>query len=264
MNELNLLESVQDSDSSTQADAIGTVLGGEANTADGDLSRAAAANITNIFRTMGDAVTQLWSLLSGAQDMGMSNTVKTAVKTAALSGQSASAQTINSDAFRNAPSIEAQVNMLAQATAQDQQNGLVMQDMRKNVREYRIAAKMAELIKQNPLTATPAAQETADKAAETMQQAETALTEAQSVKQAKEDASNAARTEAINNPTKENTDANTKALNELEGATVAETQAEAHLEKTKQANEAAQAKAEEVKQQELNSRRQEAELQRGR
>jgi hypothetical protein len=259
VNELNLLESVITSDSSTQADAIGTVLGGEENTAAGDESHAAAANMTNLFRTMGDSVTQIWSLMYGAHDMGMDEAVKTAIKMAALSEQSASAQVIKSEAFRTAPSIEAQVNMLVQAVTQDQQNQAVVQDMVKNVREYRIAAKMAELVKQNPLTATPAAQEAADKAAETMQQAESALTEAQNVKQAKEDASNAARTEAINNPTKENTDANTKALNELEGATVAETQAEAHLEKTQQANEAAQAKAEEAKQQELNRVRQEAE-----
>ena len=149
--DLAKLDAVQNSDVSTQAAAIGSLFGGEENTATGDFAKAAAANITNIFGSMQNAVDGLRNIIAGVQTQKLSSeAVKSAIQTAALSASSMANEVMNSEEFKNA-FPEEQATMLAETVEADQANETVQAETAKSVQEYRISAAEGELIRNGAL-----------------------------------------------------------------------------------------------------------------
>lgn len=240
LSDLGSLDAVQNSDSSTQAAAIGAVFGGESDTQSGDMSNAAAANITNVFGSMDVAVQSLKNILTGARLSGIDQIqVKMAIQTAALSSSSEAARIAQSEEFKNA-SPDQQARMLAETVEADSQNETVATEEEKTIYENRIAEAEKKLIADGMLDGVKKLQEEADKARRTVDMAQQSLEEKQGELQAKTDALLAATNEMNQNPTADNQHMVDRALNEVESASAVEQEYEQHLANVQKASQDAQ------------------------
>ena len=132
LTDLAKLDAVQNSDTSTQAAAIGSLFGSTDNPAYNDFAKATAANITNIFGSMQNAVDGLRSIITGVQAQNLSGeAVKSAIQTAVLSASSMANEVMNSEEFKNA-SPEEQATMLADTVEVDQTNEAVQEEVQKS------------------------------------------------------------------------------------------------------------------------------------
>lgn len=257
--DLSRLDAVQDSDTSTQAAAIGSLFGGVEETRSGDMAKAAAAGMTNVFGTMAEAVSNIKNILTSAYtaSINMSN-VKSALQTAALSTSSAAAQLVQSEAFQSVTPTE-QAQMLANTVEADQKNEAVTEEVDKAIHENRVAEAEKELIANGALDSIRDAQVKADQAQENYRLAQEALEEKHSELQAKADALNVATDLFNQEPTSDNQHTLDRAINEYEKADIVAIEYEQHMDSIARANEDAQEKLNTVKETAVKDVRQQAE-----
>ena len=259
LSDLSRLDAVQDSDTSTQAAAIGSLFGGVEETRTGDMAKAAAAGMTNVFGTMAEAVTNIKNILTSAYtaSINMSN-VKSALQTAALSTSSSAAQVVQSEAFQSVTPTE-QAQMLANTVEADQQNEAVAEEVDKAIYENRVAEAEKELIANGALDSIRDAQAKADQAQENYKLAQEALEEKHSELQAKADALNVATDLFNQEPTADNQHTLDRAINERDKADIVAYEYEQHMDSIARANEDAQEKLNVVKETAVKDVRRQAE-----
>lgn len=259
LTDLSRLDAVQNSDSSTQAAAIGSLFGGVEETKTGDMAKAAAASMTNVFSSMGEAVKNIKNILTSAYTASINlPKVKSAIQTAALSVSSSAAELMKSEAFQSITPTE-QAQMLANTVEADQQNETVAQEIDKSVYENRVAEVEKELIANGALDAIRDAQARAEQAKENLRMAQESLDEKHSELQAKADALNVA-TEVFNQePSADNQHMLDRAINEYDKADIVAQEYEQHLDSVTRANAEAQDKLNTVKETAVKDVRQQAE-----
>ena len=258
LNDLGRLDAVTNSDTSTQAGAIGALFGGETE-AQQDTARAAAANITNLFGSMKEAVNGIKNIITGAHigftDQGM---VKSAIRTASLSPSSAAAQMMQSEAFQNASPIE-QAQMLASTVESDFANEAVQNEIDKATHENRVAEAEADLIRNGALDAVKTLKASWEKAQENTRMAKESLDEKQAELQAKGDALQAATEEFNQDPSADNQHALDRASGELEKADTVAQEYEQHLDNIQRAEADAKQKYNDAYESTMRDIRQQAE-----
>lgn len=229
LNDLGKLDAVANADTSTQAGAIGALFGGQTNTPSGDIAKAAAANITGLFGSMQNAVSQIKNIITGGHIERIDhNAIKTALQNAALSVSSNARQVVESEEFKDASPME-QAQMLAETAEADSNNPAVQEEVQKSVYENRVAEAEADLIREGALDEVKAAQEKADQAKQNVAMAQESLEEKHGELQAKSDALQTS-VEAFNqNPSADNQHALDRAANEYEKADAVAQEYEQHL-----------------------------------
>ena len=260
LRDLGALDAVEGSDSSTQAAALGSLFGAVENTNEGDVAKAAAAAIPNLFGgTMADAISNMKNLLIGSHvSFTDAETVKQAIKTAALAPNSSAATVVSSAEFQNASPVD-QASMLASTVETDQQDASVAEQVAQSTHEYRVAEAEKTLIANGALDSVKVAQEAADKAKENLRMANESLSEKQATKDAKAEVVRIATQELQQNPTNDNQHALDRALNELTAADAVEQEYGQHLEAIQRANDDAQTKLSDAKETAMRDLRNNAE-----
>lgn len=244
LTDLAKLDAVQNSDTSTQAAVIGSLFGGEENTASGDTAKAAAANITNLFGSMQSAVEQIKNIVTCAHIQHISHeAVKSAIQTAVLSASSMANEVANSEEFKAASPME-QAQMIAETVEADQANETVQAETAKSVQEYRISAAEGELIRNGALDSIKNLKANMEKAQENVRMAEESLSEKQGEVQAKSEALTAANEAFVQDPSADNQHMVDRAANELDKASAVEQEYEQHLDNVNRANADAKARYE--------------------
>jgi len=259
LTDLSRLDAVQNSDSSTQAAAIGSLFGGVEETKTGDMAKAAAASMTNVFGSMAEAVNNIKNILTAANSASVDYTnVKSALQTAALSASSSAAELVQSEGFIQATPVE-QAETLAGTVEADQQNETVAQEIDKSVYENRVAEVEKELIANGALDAIRDAQARAEQAKENVRMAQESLDEKHSELQAKADALNVATKVFNQEPSADNQHMLDRAINEYDKADIVAQEYEQHLDSVTRANAEAQDKLNTVKETAVKDVRQQAE-----
>ena len=258
LSDLSKLDAVQNSDTSTQAGAIGALFGGQTDTQI-DTAKAAAAGITKLFGSMQNAVSEIKNIMTGAHIAFVSQQmVKEAIKTATLSTSSEAFNIMQTEEYKNASPIE-RASMLASTVEADQANADVQGEIDKATYENRVAEAEGELIRNGALDSIKDLKANLEKAQQNVQMAQESLEEKQAEVQAKSDALDAAVKESVDNPTPENMNAVTKAAGELEKADAVQQEYEQHLDNINRANADAQTKYDDAYNSVMRDIRQQAE-----
>ena len=257
--DLSKLDAVQNSDTSTQAAAIGALFGSTDNPVYNDFAKAAAANITNLFGSMQNAVEQVKNIITGAHIQHISHeAVKSALQTAVLSASSMANEVANSEEFKNASPME-QATMLAETVEADQANETVQAETAKSVHENRISAAEGELIRNGALDSIKNLKANMEKAEQNVRMAEESLSEKQGEVQAKSEALTAANEAFVQDPSADNQHMVDRAANELDKASAVEQEYEQHLDNVNRANADAKSRYEAEQEAAMRNIRQQAE-----
>jgi len=137
--DFEILESSKTADNASRTASIASVLDTAQTAESADVANAAAANMDGLFGENTDPSEGLQDLIVGAYTNGVSpDDVKQAVRTAALSKDSAAYQMMQSEEYQNA-NIGERAEMLATTVNMDMNNATVTDQIAKAVHENRVA-----------------------------------------------------------------------------------------------------------------------------
>ena len=259
LSDLGKLDAVTNSDTTTQAAAIGAIFGGEQNTISWDQAKAAATMLPNIFGSMKNTLNEVKGLIIAAHSGTVDALkVKSAVMTAALSPSSSAAAVIQSEEYQNASNVE-QATMLADTVEADQANDTVAQETEKSVHENRTANIEAELTRNGQLDILKPLKDTLNSFDKMVEQAMTELGEKKEIFAERSKAVQQALNDLAMNASEENKLAFQKANDSMNAAHELTTQAEDHLKAVQRQKDAAEEKYKGAKDAEIARMRQQAE-----
>ena len=196
----------QTSDANARSSALASVLTTGEGENESDIANAAAVNIGNAFEGGVDEVQELMQggLVAGVDPVQLKKGIQYAALGQSIYGDGACYRLVHSDKYRNAmPDDKAM--MLAAAAQADEQNQNVQKSVADAVHENRVAEQEAILIKNGALDGTKAAERKANDTAAEVRKANDEVQARQGELDAATQALDAARQEAVNNPSDQNT-----------------------------------------------------------